>query len=223
MAEAQVALAKAMPPPLQERSRKALDRVMATLEEMLHERQFEKITIAELAERAGTSAGSIYARFEDKDALLLGMHRRVHERSQGCQLQLINPATWEGRSLDVVIRRTLQAAGRYYSQNGAILRATMLRQQDEVNRRVEDEIEIFSAGMTEVVMTKSSGADRRRVKAGVDAAVRAVVASFLLRQLRSQGGLWKQSNRQHIAELEIIVHAMIGHALAAPAGGKRAR
>ncbi len=56
--------------PLQERSRRTLERLLAAAGELLEERTFHELTVQEVVRRAGSSVGSFYARFEDKEALL---------------------------------------------------------------------------------------------------------------------------------------------------------
>ena len=57
-------------PPRQARSRHTLDRMLAAAEQLLGERAWDRISVAEIVAAAGTSVGAFYARFDDKDALL---------------------------------------------------------------------------------------------------------------------------------------------------------
>ncbi|MGD2131767.1 MAG: TetR/AcrR family transcriptional regulator [Maricaulaceae bacterium] len=57
-------------PARQKRSRETHDKLVAALEELLKTKEFDAITIAELAERAGVSTAAIYRRFANKDALI---------------------------------------------------------------------------------------------------------------------------------------------------------
>ena len=58
--------------PVQPRAFRTLERILAATEELLEERLFEQVAIADIAERAGVSVGTIYTRFADKSALLPG-------------------------------------------------------------------------------------------------------------------------------------------------------
>jgi len=66
-------------PPLQERSRRTLTRILEATEELLGERLFEQVTIRDIVERSGTSVGAFYSRFENKDALLPALYERYDE------------------------------------------------------------------------------------------------------------------------------------------------
>jgi AcrR family transcriptional regulator len=56
--------------PLQERSQRTVEQILMALEDLLRDRPFDDISIAEIIAKAGVSAGSFYARFPTKNALL---------------------------------------------------------------------------------------------------------------------------------------------------------
>jgi AcrR family transcriptional regulator len=53
----------------QKRSQKTYDALIATAFKLLEQREFDEISIAELAQKAGYSVGAFYARFRSKDEL----------------------------------------------------------------------------------------------------------------------------------------------------------
>lgn len=63
-------------PPLQERSRRTLERILGTTERLLLKRPFEEIGVQQIVRGARTSVGAFYARFEDKSALLGALYER---------------------------------------------------------------------------------------------------------------------------------------------------
>ncbi|WP_433192890.1 TetR/AcrR family transcriptional regulator [Nocardia sp. CA-107356] len=67
--------------PRQARSRATMERILSTVEDLLAEKPFEQITIAEISARSASAPTAIYARFSDKTALLLGVHERFRERT----------------------------------------------------------------------------------------------------------------------------------------------
>lgn len=56
--------------PHQDRSRATLDRIVEATTALLDTKTFDEISIAEIVERADSSVGAFYTRFEDKAALL---------------------------------------------------------------------------------------------------------------------------------------------------------
>jgi AcrR family transcriptional regulator len=66
----------AVRPPLQERSRRTLERILRATERLLEKRPFEAISVAQIVRGARTSVGSFYARFDDKSAMLTSLYER---------------------------------------------------------------------------------------------------------------------------------------------------
>lgn len=66
----EVALDQEVIAPLQDRSRRSLERMLSATETLLEERDFSRITVAEIAAKAGVTPGLIYSRFRRKDDLL---------------------------------------------------------------------------------------------------------------------------------------------------------
>ncbi len=67
-------------PPMQRRSQETLERILDAAETLIRERGFDQMTIAEVVQRSGSSVGSLYARFNDKLALLRAVQLRYHAR-----------------------------------------------------------------------------------------------------------------------------------------------
>jgi AcrR family transcriptional regulator len=62
--------------PVQDRSRRTLERIVVATEQLLETKSFESIGVDEIARRARCSTGSFYARFSGKDALLPFLYER---------------------------------------------------------------------------------------------------------------------------------------------------
>jgi AcrR family transcriptional regulator len=61
---------KDMPEPRQERSRHTAERFVAAAMDLLHQKTYAELSVAELAKRAGRSVGVFYQRFGSKDDFL---------------------------------------------------------------------------------------------------------------------------------------------------------
>ncbi len=115
-------------PPQQRRSRESLQRVLRAGEELLAQRGYDGFTIAEVSRIAKVSVGSVYGRFENKDALVYEIHRRMLERMQP-------PADVDGVPIRDTPRRDLRGAVEQAARQladstnaeRALLRAFMLR------------------------------------------------------------------------------------------------
>src|SRR6218665_4183893 len=67
--------------PKQDRSQRTMDRISDATLKLLDERDYDSITIADIARTAKTGTSSIYARFKDKRAILLASHQAVRARA----------------------------------------------------------------------------------------------------------------------------------------------
>lgn len=90
----------ALKAPLQDRSRKSLEALLAASEALLkEERDFDDLSVLEIAKRAGLSVGGFYARFPSKTALLPVLEERALERSRETLRKFSAEPQWEGASL----------------------------------------------------------------------------------------------------------------------------
>jgi AcrR family transcriptional regulator len=64
-------------PPLQRRSQESFERVLEAGLEVLVDVGFEGFTLQEVSRRSGVSIGSIYARVDGREALILAIHERA--------------------------------------------------------------------------------------------------------------------------------------------------
>lgn len=68
-------------PPMQERSRESLRRMLDAAEVVLAKHGLEGTTLPRIAKRAGVSPANVYRRFRDKDALMAAVFERIRKRS----------------------------------------------------------------------------------------------------------------------------------------------
>ncbi len=71
-----------VPAAKQERSRRTLERILSVAEELLEERDFDELTMADLAERAGCAVGTVYGRIPNKDSLLMCLYERQNRAAE---------------------------------------------------------------------------------------------------------------------------------------------
>src|SRR5881227_3553593 len=86
-------------PPLQNRSRESLERVLIAGKKLLEEKGWEGFTVQEVSRRAKVSIGSIYARAPSKDALILAVYdRAVEEIAADNAAALTEDEAWDRMS-----------------------------------------------------------------------------------------------------------------------------
>jgi AcrR family transcriptional regulator len=106
--------ATALRPAKQARSSQTLDRILLAARELLYEKEFEEITVAEIVLRARSSCGAFYARFPSKEALLPALYDAY---SRGLQTEATvwsDPSAWGERSLKDRVARMVRFVIRDY-------------------------------------------------------------------------------------------------------------
>jgi AcrR family transcriptional regulator len=110
--------------PLQERSRLRLERILAAGEKEFADEGYDGATMEKIAERAGTSIGSVYQFFPDKRALFRSVAERYESDSRDYFAKLIFEAQ-PGMSVDELIDYALEGVWTFMRQ-GDGLRAVWL-------------------------------------------------------------------------------------------------
>lgn len=113
-------------PPRQKRSHDTLEALLRATAHLLETRSFKDVTINSILREAGSSAGSFYARFADKNALLHALHERFCERAREQARHLaggIHPASLR---FDELTRLLMEELIRTHSSNRGVLRAALM-------------------------------------------------------------------------------------------------
>ena len=162
--------------PLQKRSRKTLQRVLDVFVAMLAEKPFEEITMAELARRSKIAVTSIYARFENKQALVLAAHERHRDEMMHQMDELLDPARWAGASLETIAREVMARTIADRRQRLPLLRATLLINDPEVYERAAQIMRHASELMAKLLDPRLDWLPEKERARSVDFAMRAVVS-----------------------------------------------
>lgn len=98
-------LANVRTEPTQSRSSKRLDHLLDAAAAIVDEGEAERMTTAEVAERAGASIGTVYRYFPDRLAILAALRQRATRRFRqklAEELSIEHPADWKSL-LDTVV------------------------------------------------------------------------------------------------------------------------
>ncbi|HEX5342616.1 MAG TPA: TetR/AcrR family transcriptional regulator [Duganella sp.] len=113
--------------PKQGRSRQSFERIIEGTIDLLRERSYDQITLAEICERSGVSTGSLYGRVAGKDELLRAVQVLVLER-MGEQFNTESERiAREARGLAQVVPAVVASLGNILKENASVLRSFMLR------------------------------------------------------------------------------------------------
>ena len=197
--------------PRQQRSQRTMDRVMKALEELLDEKPFERITMIELAQRSRTGTSSIYARFKDKNSLVLGVHGRLAELVFPCLRKLTDPSRWKGKSLDLMLSASIDAAVKFYRQHSHIVRAALLVDQPFVYERQRQVLQFASDSFKALTREMMPGGNRKAVEQAVETSVRMVSAIMHQTLIFQSGPLIRNavSDKDLVRHLTIAVSTLV--------------
>jgi AcrR family transcriptional regulator len=114
-------------PAVQSRSRETRAKLVAALEVLLRQRSFEDISIADLAAEAGLSVGTVYRRFDNRDALIPVIFELYAERvTQFAATPSGQLALEEGAGLRSALRQMVSLAWRFLTAEAHLVRAAHL-------------------------------------------------------------------------------------------------
>lgn len=138
-------------PAVQRRSRATRDKLITALEEILREKHFDQITVAEIAEKAGVAVGTVYRRFKNKEAfipVMLEQHRiRQAELAK-------NPEECLDLDVDYSLQEALKKLALYtwkqISKEAHILRTLYLHVRSNPEIASEDWIKLEEYALDEV-------------------------------------------------------------------------
>src|SRR5258707_10246781 len=100
--ETRVPVLRWVRPPLQARSQQTLDRLLDAAEALVSQRGFDDTPVAEIARRAGSSVGSFYSRFADKDALLGALNERFLAQAVATADAALHPPRWQRTTIEEI-------------------------------------------------------------------------------------------------------------------------
>jgi AcrR family transcriptional regulator len=106
----------------QQRGRATYDSLVDTGFRLLEDREFDEITIADLAREAGYSVGAFYARFRSKDEILDAMVVRHLEQRSRARNQVL-----AGSRSETLIEQLVRDLATYYWKHRRFWRAALSR------------------------------------------------------------------------------------------------
>jgi AcrR family transcriptional regulator len=139
--------------PKQERSRQSFDKAVDATVSLLVERRSDAFTLAEVAQRAGVSTGSIYGRVESKSDLIRAAQARETARIREVQKAAFASTGPEAESFDGAVARIIATLGEVLQAEAPVLAPfMMIGNHDPVVAQegklgFEDSVELFCAAL----------------------------------------------------------------------------
>jgi AcrR family transcriptional regulator len=113
--------------PKQGRSRQSFERIIEATIDLLRERAYDQITLAEICQRSGVSTGSLYGRVDGKDELLRVVQVRFLERLGEQFTEEAERIAGQAKGLEQVVPAVVAGLGNLLKENASVLRSFMLR------------------------------------------------------------------------------------------------
>jgi AcrR family transcriptional regulator len=113
-------------PPKQQRSHDTLARFIGATRRLLDEKPFDKITVNEIVQEAGSSVGAFYARFKDKDSLLEHL-RDVSWSEATAEREQAASRDWDAAPLEAVALELVRVLVKFHRSHAGALRALSAR------------------------------------------------------------------------------------------------
>jgi AcrR family transcriptional regulator len=166
-------------PALQQRSRESQERVLKAAEELLAERGYEGFTMTEVAKRAGISVGSVYGRFEGREALIYAVHARVNERLSAIEVDLDSAP-----DLETALTMTVRVFAETLYRERDVLRVFMLRGpiDERIRSHGSASSQVAAELFEQAVLARRDEIRHPRPELAVDVAYR-IVYDVLARQV----------------------------------------
>ena len=115
----------------QTRSEKTQAALLDAAETLIVEKGVDGSSIAEIAQRAGSSVGALYHHFKDKKALYYAVFHRMTQTIADLNRQAADPARWEGASIRDLIEGFIDLRLHQIKAGGMSKRATALVMADD--------------------------------------------------------------------------------------------
>ena len=128
----------------QKRAARTREKILAALEQLLEGKEFEAISIADIARQGEVAVGSIYSHFEDKEALLPALFDRYVERIEARVAEFVEHGTIDGKKYEPnaapdlrgAIEQSIRGAHRQVTETLGLRRALL------TYRRLNPDVEV---------------------------------------------------------------------------------
>ena len=112
--------------PRQARSRASFDRMVTSAMDLIAEEGLEGATVQEILSRSGTGAGTFYARFDSRDALLAYLATRFWADAQDGWETVLAPARWSAAGVREIVLQFTRTLVLWSHAHGSLLRAFLV-------------------------------------------------------------------------------------------------
>lgn len=120
-------------PPAQARSQKTLSALLDAGRRLLEERPFSQVTVQDIVTEAGSSSGSFYARFDDKNAFFAALLKETHDAIRTDFRKAIAKNSNEQQPIDVIATWYTENIAKYHRASRGMMRMVMVEAKSSPN------------------------------------------------------------------------------------------
>lgn len=125
----------------QARSQKTLERILDATEKLLIETDYSELSLKQIARAAGVTTGAIYARVENKAALLDVLFSRYNEKGRAALEAFLAEA--EQANAKDVVSLMIRALTELFVANRGIVRTALTTEQWNTNGQIREDAAAF--------------------------------------------------------------------------------
>lgn len=129
-------------------------RILDAFERLLRKADYEAITIADIARESSTGAGSIYARFADKQSILLAVHERARDRARRYFHALFNPEAKANESLEAAVERIIRGMFAWHKRNRNIIKTSLLLNDADIYRAISGSFQPWNERLAQLLRAR---------------------------------------------------------------------
>ena len=153
-------------------------RILDAFERLLRQADYETITISDIAKASSTGAGSIYARFDGKQSILLGVHARARDRARRYFQALFNPAAKTDETLEDAVERIVRGMLAWHKRNRNVIKTSLLLNDDDIYRAVSISFHPWSDRLAQLLRARNPRISRAKALAAATAILQLTTAAL---------------------------------------------
>ena len=212
-------------PPLQDRSRQMLARIVAASRALLEERSFEQVSVADIAARAGVSVGVFYTRFSSKEHVLAHLTRELTPELYRRVETALSPGETGRLSMREIAERYFQLTAEAFVRHRAVFRPLSLLTRFEAHADLRALTATFNEGVHRLFRDRLL---EHRTQVRHPDPVRAVdfailASSAVIREVVLYGEPVSQLSRSQKDAVREAAHVCVAYLTSATPGPPRAR
>ena len=177
--------------PRQSRSRASFDRMIEAALELITEEGLEGATVQKILKSSGTGAGTFYARFDSRDALLAYLMSRFWAHTDHEWQIVLHPDGWSSAPVVEIVYQFTQMLVLWTRARGALLRAFLMHAMAQGNQDLLDRISVgdntIADHMCTLLLTHSAELKHQELEQAIRLATLQVVATLRSRIIFAWG------------------------------------